>query len=348
MDRSLARAAEGDVVTHAPLNAHTTWAALEHARTPVSGFYTRNNHDVPVLSREEHRIVVDGDVARPLSLPVREILALPRREAEVVMECAGNARTLFSPVPEGTPWGERAVGCARFAGASLADVLHEAGVQPGVVEIVFQGADGSPGRPAYERSLPVEVALHPDTLVATEMNGEPLLARHGFPVRLVVPRWYGMASVKWLASIRATREPFRGHYQTERYVYETRAGSPDATPVREMKVKSLIVTPREDGELRVGRPARIAGWAWCGCAEIERVDVSADGGKTWHAAALDAPRGPYAWTGFSLAWTPERPGETVLLSRATSGDGDAQPAEAAWNVHGYGNNAMLPRHVRVA
>lgn len=335
-----------DVVTHEPLNAHTPWGALDHERTPLSGFYTRNNFAIPVLSREAHRMRVHGAVARALDLSFAEVSALPRREMDVVMECAGNARTRMSPRPEGTAWGERAVGCARFAGASLPDVLHEAGLQPGVVEIVFRGADGDGAR-FFERSLPIDVAMHPDTLVAYEMNGEPLPARHGFPMRLVVPRWYGVASVKWLAEIRAVTQPFRGHFQTERYVYETAPGSPDATPVREMKVKSLIVSPREDGIARIGERVQVRGWAWSGDAEVEGVDVSTDGGRTWHAARVEPQRSPYAWAGFSYSWRPDKQGEVTLMSRACDTRGQVQPAVAAWNVHGYGNNGTLPRRVRI-
>lgn len=327
-----------DILTREPLNAETAWGALREPVTPTSGFYTRNNYPIPSLAPADWSLVLTG-FAQPVTLRYDALLALPSREMEVVLECAGNGRTFFAPRPEGTPWRERAVGCARFRGAPLADLLREAGVREDAREVVFRGADGP-----FERSLPMDTALDPDTLVAWEMNGEPLQPRHGAPVRLVVPGWYGVASVKWLVEARATSEPFRGHYQTERYVYQSARDDPEPRPVREKRVNSLVVSPRADEKIAEAEVA-VRGWAWSGHAPIARVEISLDGGRAWQDATLDAPRGPHAWRGWRLDVRLST--GALILSRAHDAAGNVQPERAEWNVHGYGNNAPRPRAVRV-
>jgi len=327
---------EPDIITREPLNAETSWDALREAVTPTSGFYTRNNHPIPAIAPAAWALALTG-FSRALTLRHADLLARPSREIEVVLECAGNGRTFFEPRPEGTPWRERAVACARFRGAPLADLLREAGVPEEAREIVFRGADGP-----FERSLPIETALDADTLVAWEMNGAPLASRHGAPVRLVVPSWYGVASVKWLVEARATSEPFRGHYQAERYVYQDARDDLAPRPVREKRVNSLIVTPRPDAVISSGR-VEVRGWAWSH-VPIARVEVSLDAGRSWQDAALDAPRGPHAWRGWRLDARLDE--GAIILSRAHDAAGNAQPERAAWNVYGYGNNATRPRVVR--
>jgi DMSO/TMAO reductase YedYZ molybdopterin-dependent catalytic subunit len=235
------------------------------------------------------------------------------------------------------PWGERAVACATFTGVPLRDAMPR---PPDAVELLFRGADEGEAhghRMAFERSLPIERALHPDTLVVLAMNGEPLTPEHGAPARLLVPGWYGMASVKWLAEVRALREPFRGFYQAEHYVYRQQRGALDA-PVTTMRVKSIIASPAEGARLAAGQAVRVAGHAWSGAAAIRRVEVSDDGGRAWRPATLGKPASPYAWTPWRLDWTPTREGRVTLLSRATDAAGNAQPLEAPWNALGYGNN----------
>lgn len=324
----------GDIVTDDPLNAHTSWNALRTPTTAPGAFYTRNNFRVPRIQRDAWRLEVGGLVRSSGGFTFADLAALPPVETTVVLECAGNGRTRYAPRPEGTPWGDRAVGCARFKGARLSDVLDDAGVKPGVTEIVFRGSDGP-----FERSLPLDVAMRDDTLLAYEMEGAPLLAEHGAPVRLLVPRWYAVASVKWLAEARAVAEPFRGHFQAERYVYE-----PGGAPVREMRVKSLIVEPNAT---RVGAHTTIRGWAWSGRAPITHVDVSVDGGRTWMPAKCGDQASSTAWRGFELDWVPTKPGHAALLSRAQDAAGATQPAKAEWNVQGYGNNSPVPHAVHV-
>lgn len=341
---------EPEVVTREPYNAETPWDALGAPTTPPSAFFTRNNFPIPRIARDAWRLALSGAVARPATLSFHDLAALPAKDLEVVLECAGNGRTLMRPVPDGTPWGERAVGCAVFRGVPFAEAARACGVEPGAIEFVFRGADAGKagGRAmAFERSLPGDVALHPDTLLCFEMDGAPLAPEHGAPVRLLVPRWYGVASVKWVVEARAVTAPFDGHFQRERYVYERTQGEPSAVPVREMRVKSLVASPREGATLPAGEPVTVQGWAWSGSAAIAGVDVSTDGGATWHPATLGPSRGPYAWRAWSLPWTPAAPGDVTLISRARDVSGAEQPREAEWNLHGYGNNRVCARRVRV-
>jgi DMSO/TMAO reductase YedYZ molybdopterin-dependent catalytic subunit len=322
------------------LNAHTPWDALRAPLTPPAAFFTRSNFEVPRIDRRTWRLAVEGG-----SLSFDELASLPSREIEVVLECAGNGRSRLRPPVEGTPWEDRAVGCARFRGASFADAARAAGhAEPRGVEVVFAGADHGKGM-RFERSLPLDVAMRSDVLVAYEMDGAPLTPEHGHPARLLVPGWYGVASVKWLASARFTDEPFRGHFQVERYVYERAPGSPDAVPVREMRVKSLVTEPQRD--VAVGASVVVRGWAWSGRDRVVRVEVTTDGGASWHDAALGPDRGVRSWRAFSLEWRPARPGPARVASRAHDASGAAQPDEPEWNVHGYGNNAVVWRDALV-
>lgn len=333
---------EEDVVTREPLNVETSWQGLREETTPTREFYTRNNFAIPHVSLAEWRLELEG-FDRTLGIDHDALLAREAIEIDVVLECAGNGRTYFEPQPTGTPWRERAVGCARFRGVPLAPLLEEAGVPDDAVELVFQGADGDG---AFERSMPVDAARRPDVLLAYMMNGAPLLPRHGAPVRLVVPHWYGVASVKWLRSIRAVDRPFDGHFQTERYVYARSADDAAPSPVREKRVNSLIAEPPPERVVTAGAPCRIAGWAWSGHGEVTRVDVSIDGGASWREASLGPQAGPHAWRAWHIDATLSV-GEHVLLCRAHDAAGHTQPAKVEWNVHGYGYNAPRPRVVCV-
>ncbi|HUR69682.1 MAG TPA: sulfite oxidase [Candidatus Thermoplasmatota archaeon] len=332
-----------DVITREPLNVESSWDALAPPITPIAGFYTRNNFPIPSIAKEAWRLQVHG-FDRAFSLSYGDLTARPSQTIDVVLECAGNGRSYFDPKPSGTAWRERAVACARFTGAPLHELLDDAGVSPGTAELLFRGADHDRTM-GFERSLPVKDAREAGALLVWEMNGAALEPRHGAPVRLVVPSWYGVASVKWLVEVRGLRRPFTGHFQRERYVYQAAEGAP-TTPVREKRVNSLIVAPTPDASVRAGAPTQIRGWAWSGQAPIARVEVSTDGGRRWSDAKLDLQKERHAWRGWSAEWSP-RAGETVILARATDAAGNAQPEKPAWNVHGYGYNAPRPRRVVV-
>jgi DMSO/TMAO reductase YedYZ molybdopterin-dependent catalytic subunit len=326
------------------LNEEAPLRVLAEPVTPTEHFYQRTNFLVPEIDPAAWSLAVGGVVRNALTLGLDELRALPAHTVTMTMECAGNARSLVTPLPPGQPWGLGAVSTAQFTGVRLRDVLERAGVREGALEVLFAGADAgavSPGRTVrFERSLPLDQALHPDVLLAWEMNGEPLPPRHGFPLRLVVPGWYGVASVKWLTRIRVLDAPFDGHFQTERYIYLGEPGVADGTPVTAMRVRALITHPEEGEPLPAGAATTVRGTAWSGEAPVRRVEVSVDGGATWRDAHLGAAPSLYAAVPWGLTWIPAQAGRHVLLARASDEAGNVQPMDHVWNELGYGNNAV--------
>ena len=336
-----ARAPRQLVVRDHPRNAETAPRALGAYLTSAADRFVRANFAIPRLSRRGHRLRVGGLVERPLDLRVDDLCLLPQRTITVTTECAGNHRTTLAPLPAGESWSGGAVSTARWTGVSLAALLERAGVRPGSLEVVATGADSGQvagGQVSYARSLPLARALHPDTLVALRMNGEPLLAAHGAPARLVVPGWYGMASVKWLAAIELAGEAFAGYFQSERYVYREPGLLP--VPVAEMRVKAVFTSPLPAAQVEMG-PVRVGGFAWSGGARIARVEVSCGGGEKWVPARLIGEDEPHAWRAWELIWTPPWKGRHVLRCRATDEAGRSQPDAPRWNELGYGANGVL-------
>lgn len=296
-----------------------------------------------------------GCVRRPVELSIDDLRGRPPVTMPVTLECAGNGRTTLSPRALSQPWGHEAVGTAEWTGTPLAALLEEAGLADDAVELVFTGLDeGVEGgkRQAYARSLEVAEALRPDVLLVYAINGVALPPQHGFPLRLIVPGWYGMASVKWLRSITAVTEPFDGHQQLRAYRLRQTAEEV-GQPLGRIAVRSLMVPPGvpefpsrqrfvDAGEC----PVR--GRAWSGAGPIQRVEFSADGGATWTDAELGQAAGPYAWRPWSHAWTVTQPGEYELCSRATDAAGNTQPLEGVWNLGGYAANGVQRVAVTVA
>lgn len=350
-------------IREAPYNAETAPPALAPAITPEDAHYVRSNFDVPSIAPAGYALTLDGAVTASRRVTLAELATLPWHEHVVTMECAGNDRLGLRPLPAGEPWASGAVATARWGGVRLADVLALAGVRPEAIEVVATGADAGPrddaipsdhdghGRddpargPAvrFARSLPLDVARHPDTLLALHMNGAPLRPAHGAPVRLVVPGWYGMANVKWLQALTLVTAPFTGYFQQRRYVYDTAEG---VTPVTRMRVKSLITSPTA-GDVVPPGPLIVQGWAWSGNGPVTRVEVNVGGGDAWHDAMLGPPAGAHAWTPFTCVIDPAHAGRLVLASRATDASGAVQPAQVPWNRLGYGNNAVRPVVVEV-
>lgn len=320
--------------------------ALRHAVTPAGLHYLLIHFDIPYVERAaDWRLAVGGLVERPLSLCLADLQALPQRTLCVTMECAGNGRALISPRWQSQPWEHGAVGTAEWTGTPLRHVLERAGLQPGTVEVAFLGADrglDSGVEHDYGRSLTPEKALHEDVLLVWAMNGMPLLPQHGFPLRMIVPGWYGMASVKWLNRIDALPRPFDGHQQVGTYIYRQSREEP-GIPVTTMRVRALMVPPGIPhwyGRHRLvdAGEVTLTGRAWSGGGvPISKVEVAIDG--AWQEATLEPAAGPYAWTGWHTAWRAQ-PGEHELMCRATDANGDIQPLQDVWDATGFGNNAV--------
>lgn len=330
------------MVKAAPFNCEAALAALREFITPIEDFYVRSNFPTPPYDPATWRLRVDGLVDRPLSLALEAVQALPSRTLTCTLECAGNNRTQMAPIPEGEPWEQGAVSTGVWTGVPLAVVLEQAGVRPGAVEVRFEGADrGVPrGRTetiSFERSLPIDQALHPDVLLVYAMNGAPLTAEHGAPLRLLVPGWYGMAAVKWLARIEVLDHPLEAHYQTRQYRYY-RPGAEEAPPVRWMRIKALVTSFPSGAVLPAG-PVEISGVAWCGDAAVARVEVSIDAGP-WQAAELLGEAAPYTWRQWRYPWAGAPAGRHSIRARATDANGNVQPDLPDWNQLGYGNNAV--------
>ena len=301
----------------------------------------RSNNPPPRLDPRDWRVRIDGRVKRPLTIDLSGLHALPSQTQEVWIECAGNSRRRFDPPGEGNQWDEQAVSNAVFTGVPLRALLDQVGLEDDAVEVVVTGYDAD----SFQRGLPLDVAQSPDVILAFEMNGEPIPWPNGGPARLVVPRWAGIASVKWPARIEVVNTPFQGHFNAERYVMVDADGQTLRT-VREMPVKSVIAWPAEGETVRTGSHT-VFGFAWSGFGQIERVDVSTDAQQTWQSARLTRGNGPLAWTRWEYTWKAPSPGLATLSVRATDSAGNVQPTEVAWNKFGYQMNAILTRQVAV-
>ncbi len=321
--------------------------ALRWDVTPIGLHYLLTHYDIPDVDAASWRLEIGGLVERPASLSLDDLRSRPAVEAAVTMECAGNGRALVEPRVVSQPWILEAVGTARWRGTLLAPLLEEAGVQEDAVEVLFTGLDrGVEGdeAQAYERSLPVAALLEGEALLAYEVNGVPLPPQHGYPLRLVVPGWYGMTSVKWLERITVLDEPFLGYQMSHSYRVRLEEDEP-GEPITTIAPRSLMVPPGVPEFLTRARivdagSIDIVGRAWCGGSEIASVDMSTDGGATWARAELDeGSLGRWAWRPWRFTWHAE-PGEHELCCRARDAAGNEQPLEPPWNVGGYVNNAV--------
>ncbi len=310
-----------------PEDAETKWL------TPATEFYVRNHLGVPIINREDWKLVLEGAVARPLEWTYTELQRLSKVSSTVTLECAEN-------LPGG-----REVGNARWTGVPLATLLEGAGVEAGAREVVLEGADRGLDEHemvpvSYARSLPLEQARSAETLVALEMNGQPLTPAHGHPARVIVPGWYGMAHVKWLTRIRVVNKAFQGFYMSKRYFTARRhpnTGEHILTPVSRMGIKSQIHYPKEGQVLNPGSCV-IKGAAWAGCRPVERVEISIDEGSTWIRARLAKEHAPCAWVHWSHRWEPPSTGGFAVQVRAFDDRGHTQPlAEDLGRINRYDN-----------
>ena len=348
------QAIDAGLVVHRahPLNCETSIPALIGGVVmPNARFYVRNHFQIPTLDTATFRLTVGGLVDRPMSLSVADLRQMPSRTLVVTLECAGNGRTGFNPPVDGEKWDLGAVSTAEWTGVPLVEVLDRAGIQANAREVVFRGTDGGTVEGhkeaiRFERSLRLDQTREAEALLVYAMNGEALPLQHGYPVRLIVPGWYAVASVKWLTEIEVIDRPFVGHYQTEKYQFEREQdGRVVREPVTLQRVRALITEPVRNQEVARGDLV-IRGVAWSGAAPIERVEVSV-GDKGWHEARLVSERKRYSWQWWEVATRVTEPGLINLSARATDLAGRTQPECAEWNRLGYGNNAIQQVPIRV-
>jgi sulfane dehydrogenase subunit SoxC len=329
---------------------------MRHDLTPVGAHYLLTHYDIPFVPADTYRLEITGAVRRSLTLELADLRSRPTVTTVVTMECAGNGRARFAPRPVSQPWLQEAVGTMAWTGTPLAPLLQEAGLEDAAVDVVFTGADHGVERGVeqdYQRSLTVAKARDESVLLAWECNGADLPPQHGAPLRLVVPGWYGMASVKWLTRIDVVTSRFDG---PQMRAYRLRQSSDEVgVPLTRIAPRALVVPPgfpdfmSRRRVLPVGRHV-LEGRAWSGHGPVVEVEVSVDGGDSWRAAEPDPPVGSFAWRRWTLPWDADLPGRYVLSARAVDATGRAQPtdlAEQPWNRGGFANNSLQQVEVLV-
>ncbi len=330
-----------------PNDLETPVEVFESYLTPNERFFVRSHHPEPKISQADWSLRIQKAGSDPVTVSFEDLTAFQPATVTAVLQCAGNSRDFYRPRVPGVQWGRGAVGNARWTGARLADVLAGAGVDSESPEnVVVSGADKPlmATVPVFERNLSLSKCLHPDTLLAYEMNGEPLPSLHGGPVRLVVPGWVGDDWIKWVTSISVQAEPSDGFYYQKGYRYPDVAVKPgDAVPPESMKpmeelvTRSLFASPSQNSRLSLSAPVSLKGVSWTGGEKtVVKVEVSDDGGKSWTTARFHGQAEPYAWRQWELDWQPTKAGPTTLLCRATDSSGFVQPVEdSPWNPGGY-------------
>jgi sulfite oxidase len=328
-------------------------ALLDSFVTPIEHFYVRSHLPVPPgLEGATWTLAVDGEVNTPLSLSLEELRKMPSATVTMTLECAGNGRSFFDPPVAGIQWGKGAVGTGRWTGVRFAELLKRAGPKSTARFVYMNGADRPLGTmPDFVRQLPIEKAMHADTLVAYEMNGQPIAPLHGFPLRAIVPGWEGAYSMKWLTNLRVADRESDSFWVATGYRYPVRRVAPgaavdpkDMAPLTGLVVKSLITRPLDGTTAGPGK-IDVAGFAWAGETDIARVDVSTDHGASWQQARLVGEQAKYTWRRFEYTFDASRPESYLILSRATDAQGRAQPMSPPWNPSGYLWNA--PDSVRI-
>jgi DMSO/TMAO reductase YedYZ molybdopterin-dependent catalytic subunit len=338
------------VMTQRPLNAETPNKALRTWITDNDVFFKRNQGQIPEtpVSLSDWRLRVEGLVEKSLLLAFEDLRRLPKVEAADTLECSGNSRSLLSQKAPGNPWTIGGVSNAVWGGIRLKDVLKRAGLRKNASHISFEGLDKPMGSAGIKfiRSIPIDKATS-STLLAYEMNGQPLPIEHGHPLRALALGWTGANCVKWLYRIEVLDRPFEGFYMDKVYrVFQKGEDPKSGEVVKEIQVKSIIVEPEKDQILSAGI-VPVRGAAYAGEAGIEKVDVSVDHGARWHSAELIGLEQPYAWRHWEYLWEVKAGGDYTIIARATDTRGNRQPETAHWNALGYGNNGVQEHAVSV-
>ena len=325
-----------------PPDFETPVALLDSFITPNELFYVRCHMPVPTVDAATWALKIGGEVNAPVALPLDEIKKLPATTITATLECAGNGRGFFEPALAGIQWEKGAVGTARFTGTRMSEILKKVGVKASALNVEMHAADRPPGTmPAFVRQVPMAKAMHADTIIAWDMNGQPIPLVHGAPLRAIVPGWEGAYSVKWLNALNLIAKDSDSFWVATGYRYPNRRVAPgaavdakDMLPLTGMVVKSLITSPANGASFPAGKVA-VAGFAWAGEHDIKAVDVSVDNGATWQAARLTGEQARFAWRRFEFEFAATKPQSYLILSRATDSQGNMQPAVSQWNPSGY-------------
>ena len=341
-------------LSYRPPNYETPLEYFRTAITPNDAFFVRYHlSNIPDVDVKTWKIAVGGDGANgQAEFTLDDLKRMPAAEVVAVNLCSGNRRGLFQPHVPGVQWSYGAMGCARWKGTRLKDILDRVGLKKEAIEIVFNGADSgvSDKTPDFIKSIPAWKAVEDTTLVAYEMNGVPLPHLHGFPARLIVPGWTGTYWMKHVTSIMAAVKPESGFWMNPAYRIPlgkfplvarfTSQESATNTPITEIVVNSLITSPVDGTRVTMGRPITIGGIAWDGGYGIRAVEVSSDGGRTWAAATLGEDLGRFAFRTFSYQFSPNRRGKQTVMARASNAIGQTQTAELIHNPAGYHHNVF--------
>ena len=328
-----------------PRTASVTAEHHHFAATPNDRMFVRNNLLTPDIDAAGHRLTVKGLVHKEVSFSVEDLRRnFPVVRTQAMLECAGSGRTGYLPRPSGTPWpATGGMGCPVWNGVRLRDVLRAAGMMNSAAHIAGQGGDFGVIASATPviRSIPLDKAMEPHTLVVFGMNDGPLPKIHGHPLRLLAPGWAGSASIKWLHTLTVLDAPFKGTYMDTSYRIPREAVKPgekmplDARVTEAWPVKSMITYPAPNAVFTLGRSVLVEGRAWVGEGAIAQVEMSFDEGVTWRAAQLNSAGDKFAWRIFSVEYRPAKTGYLTALARATDDRGNVQPMVSQWNPLGY-------------
>ncbi len=336
-----------------PVNGEFPPHLLNDDVTPTKRHFVRNNGLVPQRAKEQNpqgwMLTIDGEVRQPLKLSLEELMQMPSATYQACIECGGNGRANFNPPVRGNPWDRGAIGCSEWKGVPLRDLLQRAGLKDNAVYTAHEGEDPPIGAaPPFSRGIPIDKAMEAHTLVAYQMNGEPLHAMNGYPVRVVVPGWIGSASQKWLTGIRIRdevhdSEKMTGYsYRIPEYPVPPGTRPPESVMkiLTAWQIKSLITQPAADTKANTGKRIAVRGHAWAGENTVDKVLISTDYGVSWKAAKLTQPANKYAWYHFDSDVSFDEKGYYEIWARAFDQRGNAQPFRQPWNPKGYLGNVI--------
>jgi DMSO/TMAO reductase YedYZ molybdopterin-dependent catalytic subunit len=338
------------VMTKRPLNAETPRENLRTWITDNAVFFKRNQGqfmDIPI-KLSDWQLQIEGLVEKKLRVTYDDLQRLPKVEVANTLECSGNSRSLLKQKAAGNPWTIGGVGNAIWGGTWLREVLEKAGLRDKAEHVSFEGLDKSLGSAGIKfiRSIPVDKAMS-STLLAYEMNGQPLPLEHGFPLRALALGWTGASCVKWVHKITVLDRPYEGFFMDNVYrIFQKGEDPKSGEVVKDINIKSIIVEPDNEASFSVGI-VPIRGSAYAGEVDIQRVDLSVDGGETWNPAKLIGIQESYAWRHWEYMWQAKHRGDFTIMARATDTDGRRQPETAHWNMLGYGNNGIREHAVRI-